>query len=213
MVHPQMRWNQSLPFLKHIENKFDLGSVLRGPQFTMPNANAWPGMRPQIKAAGCPAVSPQVLRRCGENRNNPNLTGFPVSHPSRRITPQQKNACRKNKQENNKTLKIWKPKKSPEKNLTLFAMKGKSVSPFKNKSGATLKQKIALFSTFKACPTSTERSPRNRQIRRSTRVSSWGWRTWMSQEVNKCLVKGLQPTYKWGILMYIGDITHLLTIY
>lgn len=105
------------PLPETYRNKFDLGSVLRGPQFTMPNANAWPGMRPQIKAAGCPAVSPQVLRRCGENRNNPNLTGFPVSHPSLHHTPTT-NACRKNKQEKNgkknKTLK-QKQKKNRKK--------------------------------------------------------------------------------------------------
>ena len=33
--------------------------------------------------------------------------------------------------------------------------------------------------------------------------------TWMSQEVSKWFVNGLQPTCKWGIL---GVITHLLTI-
>ena len=33
---------------------------------------------------------------------------------------------------------------------------------------------------------------------------------WMSQEVSKWLVNGLQPTYKWGIL---GGIIHLLTFY
>lgn len=157
------------PLVKHIENKFDLGSVLRGPQFTMPNANAWPGMRPQIKAAGCPAVSPQVLRRCGENRNNPNLTQFPVSNPSLHRPPTT-NACRKNKQEKNKTLK-QKQKKSPEQKSHLVCNETNAFLPLKNKSGATFKQNSPL-KKFKACPTSTERSPRNRQIRRSTRVSS-----------------------------------------
>ena len=37
---------------------------------------------------------------------------------------------------------------------------------------------------------------------------------WMSQEVSKRIVHGLKPTeIKCGILMYIGEITHLLTIY
>ena len=36
--------------------------------------------------------------------------------------------------------------------------------------------------------------------------------TWMSQEVSKWLVNGLQPTYKWGKMGYIGVITHLPTI-
>ena len=173
MIHPQMRWNQSLPFLKHIENKFDLGSVLRGPQFTMPNANAWPGMRPQIKAAGCPAVSPQVLRRCGENRNNPNLTGFPVSNPSLHHPPTT-SACRKNNTGKKQNIET-KTKKNPQKKISpCLQWKGKAFLLLKTSQVPHFKKYIALFSTFKACPTSTERSPRNRQIRRSTRVSSWG---------------------------------------
>ena len=108
----------------------------------MPNANAWPGMRPQIKAAGCPAVSPQLLRRCGENRNNPNLTGFPVSNPSLHHPPTT-NACRKNKQEKNKTLK-QKQKKIPRKKSHLVCNETNAFLLFKNKSGATFKTNSPL---------------------------------------------------------------------
>ena len=33
-----------------------------------------------------------------------------------------------------------------------------------------------------------------------TYILEKGTPTWMSQEVSKCLVNGLQPTCKWGIL-------------
>ena len=113
MIHPQMRWNQSLPFLKHIENKFDLGSVLRGPQFTMPNANAWPGCGLKSKLPAARQSAPRFYADAVKIVTTQISRDFQFLTPPF-ITPQQQVHVEKTTQEKNKTLK-QKQKKIPRK--------------------------------------------------------------------------------------------------